>query len=580
MRLRRPNIALVLTLITGIGHAQHAPLPGFWQSTTITITDDAGAPLPDATAAMVRYGSPFDCFTFLPTDASGQITFDATATVGNSEQGFVPGNYRVLALAPDKAPALTTLELPTSAPVRVALKTGTPIELQLTPYGETTLPATLRPVIVPHTFNRAAMLPQAAPPTWITPVGYGRFRFHLDETTSAPWTLHINQPGYLRAYHRALDHPDLLSSKKLNIALPQPGRFNLRLTIPPKWQHLAPDLLFRYSVSYLLPTDDKEGRYYEMAANQTSITVHSRRTESFFHLAPGQYYASITGASATRPDSPEDKFNAGEGTSIRPDGETTLPLTYTRFEQEKLRGDYTAHVTVTRGEGTPAAAEPVKLIYYDRNAGEVTVTSGTLDDHGTTTIANLAGNTYPPTTFRLMRDEAPGRVDEPFIGRIELTEKETSLTFNLAPGAGDPAPDITLTDIFTSDTVRLSDYRGKVVILDFWATWCGPCQQPMAHNQELAVRFAEEWKDRVAIIAASIDDDPQTVIDHVRQKGWTDVTHLWCGPGSFESEPPAAYSVHGIPTILVIDQTGTIAFRGYPAGETLENTVNELLEKP
>jgi len=64
------------------------------------------------------------------------------------------------------------------------------------------------------------------------------------------------------------------------------------------------------------------------------------------------------------------------------------------------------------------------------------------------------------------------------------------------------APDFTVID-GAGKAVKLSDFRGKLVLLDIWATWCGPCVASMPHNSELAEKFA---KDGLVILAVCASD--------------------------------------------------------------------------
>lgn len=75
------------------------------------------------------------------------------------------------------------------------------------------------------------------------------------------------------------------------------------------------------------------------------------------------------------------------------------------------------------------------------------------------------------------------------------------------------APDISLTDIF-GQRLNLADYRGKVVLLDFWATWCGPCRIEIPGFVQLQRKYGQEG---FQVIGISMDDDPQPVINYYKQ---------------------------------------------------------------
>ena len=103
-------------------------------------------------------------------------------------------------------------------------------------------------------------------------------------------------------------------------------------------------------------------------------------------------------------------------------------------------------------------------------------------------------------------------------------------------------------------------HDGKVWLLDFWATWCPPCQAPMAHNQKM-LEENPDWEGKIRIIGLSIDQDKAKLKSHVENKGWGKVDHFFRG-GSNASE---VYGVNGVPHVMLIDKTGKIVFKGHPA---------------
>jgi cytochrome c biogenesis protein CcmG, thiol:disulfide interchange protein DsbE len=128
---------------------------------------------------------------------------------------------------------------------------------------------------------------------------------------------------------------------------------------------------------------------------------------------------------------------------------------------------------------------------------------------------------------------------------------------------GMKAPDIEMVVLTNRASEHLSDYAGKIVVLEFWASWCSPCQKSMADLQLDPSRHPN-WKDKVVLIAASVDDTADIAAKHVMAKGWNQTHNVWLGDKDIKT-----YSVGGIPTAYVIDAKGTIIVSGIPVEERL-----------
>lgn len=111
-----------------------------------------------------------------------------------------------------------------------------------------------------------------------------------------------------------------------------------------------------------------------------------------------------------------------------------------------------------------------------------------------------------------------------------------------------PAPAFTLTTL-TGETFDLSAAQGKPVVLNFWATWCGPCQRELPALQAAAERYG----DRVLIIGVDQGEAPETVQRYVDQLGLT-----FPIPLDVEFAVSEQYNVRGLPTTFFIDPQGVI----------------------
>lgn len=139
-----------------------------------------------------------------------------------------------------------------------------------------------------------------------------------------------------------------------------------------------------------------------------------------------------------------------------------------------------------------------------------------------------------------------------------------------AGDGGSGLPDITLSDL-SGNRVSLSDFKGKVVILDFWATWCGPCVAEIPHFKELH----ETYHDRgLEIVGVSVDPNAEEVVPPFVEEHAVPYTILLGDPGL-----QTKYNLRGLPTTFVIDKKGQVAqkFLGYRDKAIFEKLIKEQL---
>ena len=138
--------------------------------------------------------------------------------------------------------------------------------------------------------------------------------------------------------------------------------------------------------------------------------------------------------------------------------------------------------------------------------------------------------------------------------------------------AGKTAPDFSLTTV-NGDRVKLSDQRGKVVVLDFWATWCGPCRASLPHLQQASEN--EAWADRGLVVWAVNDQQSADDVSRfVNGNGYT-FTALIDSEGSAISK----YGVRGIPMTVIVGRDGKVrnVFVGW--GDESGREIDEAIEK-
>ncbi len=127
----------------------------------------------------------------------------------------------------------------------------------------------------------------------------------------------------------------------------------------------------------------------------------------------------------------------------------------------------------------------------------------------------------------------------------------------------------------TGEELSLDKFKGKVVLLDFWASWCGPCRAEMPEVKRIWQKYQ---KENFVLIGISLDENRKAFEQYIREEGlaWPQV---YDARGTGDSVA-RLYSVHAIPMTYLIDQQGIIRASGL-RGDRLYNKIGDLLkEKP
>lgn len=140
------------------------------------------------------------------------------------------------------------------------------------------------------------------------------------------------------------------------------------------------------------------------------------------------------------------------------------------------------------------------------------------------------------------------------------------------PQAG--APDFTLPSL-DGPNLRLREQRGQVVMINFWASWCGPCRAEMPHLSRLYDKYRPSG---FTVLAVNIDDDPHKAASLARQLGMRFPVLL-----DTEKKVSRLYDLSTMPSTVLVDRDGRVRYvhRGYRDGYevTYDSQIRELLRE-
>ncbi len=176
--------------------------------------------------------------------------------------------------------------------------------------------------------------------------------------------------------------------------------------------------------------------------------------------------------------------------------------------------------------------------------------------------------------YRVLIEEFGGEVNVQWqnVVRHRCDQAKVQLEAMQFASIGKPAPEIEGMDL-SGKSMTLSEYRGKVVLITYWATWCYPCMKLVPHERELADHYASQ---PFAIVGVNADDDPAIAVTAETEKKitWRSFRDKRDGAKTISNEWKALF-----PTVYLIDHNGIVRQRycGAPSPDVMKRAVGELV---
>lgn len=141
-----------------------------------------------------------------------------------------------------------------------------------------------------------------------------------------------------------------------------------------------------------------------------------------------------------------------------------------------------------------------------------------------------------------------------------------------SPLIGKPAPTFALREVGTGRTVDISEFRGKPLVINFWATWCGPCWE----EHPILVANARMLQPRVQFLGVVFQDEERKILDFLTQRGAGYPTLV-----DEKGKTAIAYGVGGVPETFFLDANGVIVakYNGPMSADAIRENLQKVMQQ-
>jgi RNA polymerase sigma factor (sigma-70 family) len=407
----------------------------------------------------------------------------------------------------------------------------------------------------------------------------GEFTFHVRTDKADPLYFGFSHPDVLRYYELGPIPASDLASGEWTIVLPRPATLEVKLK--PILSADGQALIARGHYSLLPVITGNRGAVPGLEFGEMKGPEWQHQLA---RLAPGSYNLQVVtephnaAAPMPNPDALPGRYFDTQKISLKAGETTSAMFEPTPFRADAWRGTRSAVITLKAPGDRSPKGERYSVAYMLPHYGRLQVAEGQLGSDGRIALERIAASGINPAGGYYMVE-----VDGEYVGQFRVEEQTArqEFTFSMPAHAGDVAPDGSGIDLATAKPKRISDYRGRVVFLEFWASWCGPCREPMERLAALAKRRSAAWRNDVSLVAIGIDNERDQLWKHIQQRGLATFQHLW-SPDD-HSEPSAtahaSYGIRSVPAAFLIDRDGRILWRGHPASIDVESRIEQLLQR-